>query len=212
MASPNFELKPKVTATATATATATRVATFPFSFLDPNAMFENAIVAAEIELMNKTSGYVWFNHNGEMSANLIIDVVERTIRVTNLENKQDHFAFKNRLHRFVRMVEKVGKDRGMNVSFEDLCDLEDMGYLSKIHSYNLTRKKKATWSDEQVRELDTLYEKLRSVKWEVEKFMNKNMHDVHCVKVLDGQDIQSVINPMYDDSPPRVNIMFDDYD
>lgn len=179
--------------------------------MDPHSLFESALNDAERQLIAKKSGYVWFTWNySQMTANIIVDIEAQAIRITDLMNTGDHFAFKNRLNRLVQMVERVAEARKMHVVVEGLRDIEDIGYLMTVHSYTVTKRGKAAWNTEDVNQLHILYDRLRNLKWEIEKFTNKHVHEVHCIRTMDGSPVDMVLNPLFDDSPIYDNHVFED--
>jgi hypothetical protein len=174
---------------------------------NPALLFDKVMSDAEMQLINKTSGYVWFNHV-DLNANIIVDVEAQAIRVTELCNRSDGFAFKSRLNRLIQMIERVATSRGMYVVVEGVRDFEELGYMAVVHSYTVTRKGKVEWTDDQNAHLRSLFDRYRSIKWEIDAFKNKHLHDVHCVKAMDEQSVDCMLNPLYDDSP--VNDAIDD--
>lgn len=188
-----------------------------FPFMDERTRFQLDLETTKVDLLNKKdSGYIWFNHDGKMYANIIVDKKNGTIVVKDLVNRHDHFSFKTKLNYFIEMVEMVAKELGYVVVVDGLTEVDDLGHLVVMKNYTVTKKGRVEWSHEQVKRLYELYDKYKTIKWEIEKFKCQHMSDVCCIKAMDDRPISNIMdNPLFEEShgsPQHDNPLFNDFD
>lgn len=182
----------------------------PAFMFDPHSMFDLSLDTAETELMTMNSGFVWFNcTSSQMSANIVIDEAASAIRISDLRNADDRYS-NNRLNRLVDMVERVAHAKQMHMVFVS-TKIDEIGYLTMEQSFTPTKKSAIVWPDDKVNEMLSLYDRWKTLKWQMDKFVLEHMQDMQLVKTTAGP-VTTALQPFSDESPLRDNPLFDDFD